>query len=164
MDANEQRRHLERIRSEARDLLDSDPLVDAEVRRSAQRIADAAQLVLDGIGRSTMPKIIMDTDGVRHAPRAGSVEDAHYQKGIAAFERSDFDVAEVAFRECVRLNAANVTPLFLLAKTLLANPRYERAGTLPVVRSLLDRAVQIAPDHAGAKALHEEIVREMRVE
>jgi hypothetical protein len=161
VDVNEQRRHLERIRTEARDLLDSDPLVDAEVRRSAQRIVEAAQLVLDGIGRSSMPKIRIEESGVRDAPREGSVEAVQYQKGLAAFESGELEVAEVAFRESVRLDAMNIAPLFLLARTLLANPRYERAGTLPVVRSLLDRAVAIAPEHADVRALHDKIVREM---
>lgn len=69
--------------------------------------------------------------------------------------------AEAALREAVRLDAR---PEYLtaLARVLLSNPRYERSGTLPVVRSLLDRAVHIAPDHADALALHAEVVAELR--
>lgn len=97
----------------------------------------------------------------RDLPSPGSAEDAKYQAGVAALERDDFNAAEVSLRESVRLNAANIAPLFLLAQTLLANPRYERAGTLPVVRTLLDRAVQIAPDNDEARALYDVVVREM---
>ena len=71
------------------------------------------------------------------------------------------DEAEVILREAVRLDASKPEFLLALARVLLQNPRYERAGTLPVVRSLLDRAVHIAPDLDEAKELYDEIVKEM---
>lgn len=67
----------------------------------------------------------------------------------------------MTLREAVRMDATKPHYLLSLARVLLENPRYERAGTLPVVRSLLDRAVQIAPDDTDVNALHDEVVQEM---
>jgi len=86
------------------------------------------------------------------------------QKHHAALDLANagqLDEAEVTLREAVRMDASRPEYLVSLARILLANPRYERAGTLPVVRSLLDRAVQLSPDHAEAQSLHREIVAEM---
>jgi DNA-binding transcriptional ArsR family regulator len=87
--------------------------------------------------------------------------DRKYREGIEQASQDRLDEAEVTLREAVRLDATRPEYLTALARVLLANPRYERVGTLPVVRSLLDRAVTLNPDHAEASALHKEILAEM---
>jgi cytochrome c-type biogenesis protein CcmH/NrfG len=90
-----------------------------------------------------------------------SVADLKYKEGVEQSNQNRLDEAEVTLREAVRLDASKPEYLTSLARVLLANPRYERAGTLPVVRSLLDRAVQIAPDFQEAADLHAQVIKEM---
>jgi hypothetical protein len=90
-----------------------------------------------------------------------SPADRKYREGVEQASQDRLDEAEVTLREAVRLDATRPEYLTALARVLLANPRYERAGTLPVVRSLLDRAVTLNPDHAEASALHKEVLAEM---
>lgn len=90
-----------------------------------------------------------------------SAADAKYREGIEQAAHNRLDEAEVTLREAVRMDASKPQYLLSLARVLLANPRYERTGTLPVVRSLLDRAVQIAPDHGEVKEMHGQVVAEM---
>jgi DNA-binding MarR family transcriptional regulator len=90
-----------------------------------------------------------------------SPADGKFHEAIRQAADDRLDEAEVTLREAVRMDASRPDFLVSLARVLLANPRYERAGTLPVVRSLLDRAVQLSPDDPEAKSLHKEIVAEM---
>ncbi len=87
--------------------------------------------------------------------------DKKYREGIEQAAQERLDEAEVTLREAVRLDATRPEFLTALARVLLANPRYERSGTLPVVRSLLDRAVTLQPDHAEASELHKQVQAEM---
>lgn len=87
--------------------------------------------------------------------------DQKYREGVQLAADNRLDEAEATLREAVRLDPAKSTYLTSLARVLLSNPRYERAGTLPVVRSLLDRAVQLSPTDAEAKELHEQVIKEM---
>jgi hypothetical protein len=90
-----------------------------------------------------------------------SPADQKYAEGLEQARQNKLDEAEVTLREAVRMDATKPHYLLSLARVLLENPRYERAGTLPVVRSLLDRAVQIAPDDGDVHALHDQVVSEM---
>ncbi len=90
-----------------------------------------------------------------------SPADKKFREGCEQAAQERLDEAEVTLREAVRLDATRPEYLTALARVLLANPRYERSGTLPVVRSLLDRAVTLQPDHAEASALHKEVLAEM---
>ena len=94
-------------------------------------------------------------------PEVSSPADKKYREGIEQASQNRLDEAELTLREAVRLDATRPEYLTSLARVLLENPRYERAGTLPVVRSLLDRAVQIAPDHTEAVDLHKQVIAEM---
>jgi hypothetical protein len=90
-----------------------------------------------------------------------SLADLKYREGIEQAAQNRLDEAEVTLREAVRLDASKPEYLTALARVLLGNPRYERAGTLPVVRSLLDRAVQLAPDSTEASDMHAQVIKEM---
>lgn len=84
-----------------------------------------------------------------------------YKEGMRQAAAGRLDEAESALREAVRLDATKPAYLTALARVLLANPRYERSGTLPVVRSLLDRAQALAPGEAEVGALLQRIQQEM---
>lgn len=99
--------------------------------------------------------------GARDSQQSLSVADLKYREGVEQAAQNRLDEAEVTLREAVRLDASKPEYLTQLARVLLGNPRYERAGTLPVVRSLLDRAVQIAPDFQEAVDLHNQVMKEM---
>jgi hypothetical protein len=94
-------------------------------------------------------------------PKGDAPADKKYRDGLEQAMGNRLDEAEVTLRDAVRMDASRPEYLLSLARVLLANPRYERAGTLPVVRSLLDRAVQIAPDNGEVKELHKQVVGEM---
>jgi len=107
--------------------------------------------------QSAMPPPAQPT--VETAPQTPA--DRKYREGIEQAAQQRLDEAEVTLREAVRLDATRPEFLTALARVLLANPRYERSGTLPVVRSLLDRAVTLQPDHAEASELHKQVQAEM---
>jgi|GEM_PF-891393 len=91
----------------------------------------------------------------------GTPANEKFKEGIGLAKSQQLDEAESTLREAVRMDPARPEYLTSLARVLLNNPRYEREGTLPVVRSLLDRAVQLAPADHDATSLHAEVVREM---
>lgn len=97
----------------------------------------------------------------RESQQTISLADLKYREGIEQASQNRLDEAEVTLREAVRLDASKPEYLTALARVLLGNPRYERAGTLPVVRSLLDRAVQLAPDNSEASDMHAQVIKEM---
>ncbi|OGQ11313.1 MAG: hypothetical protein A2138_20285 [Deltaproteobacteria bacterium RBG_16_71_12] len=97
----------------------------------------------------------------RESQQTISLADLKYREGIEQAAQNRLDEAEVTLREAVRLDASKPEYLTALARVLLGNPRYERAGTLPVVRSLLDRAVQLAPDNSEASDMHAQVIKEM---
>jgi hypothetical protein len=109
--------------------------------------------------QSAMPPPAQPTPTVETAPQTPA--DKKYREGIEQAAQERLDEAEVTLREAVRLDATRPEFLTALARVLLANPRYERSGTLPVVRSLLDRAVTLQPDHAEASELHKQVQAEM---
>jgi hypothetical protein len=87
--------------------------------------------------------------------------DRKFREAMTLAQANQLDEAELTLREAVRLDPTRPEYLIALARVLLDNPRYERAGTLPVVRSLLDRAVHIAPSHKEATEMHAAVVAEM---
>ncbi len=87
--------------------------------------------------------------------------ESKFHEAVRQAAEDRLDEAEVTLREAVRMDASRPDFLTSLARVLLANPRYEREGTLPVVHSLLERAVQLSPDNSEANQLHKEIVAEM---
>ena len=87
--------------------------------------------------------------------------DSRFKEGMQLAQEGKLDEAEGALRDALRLDASRPEFLMTLAEILLQNPKYDRSGTLPVVRSLLDRAVQISPDHEGVTEFRDKVVAEM---
>ncbi len=84
-----------------------------------------------------------------------------YQRGLEHEAHEELEEAENALRDAVRLDHSRPEYLVALARVLLANTRYERAGTLAVVRPMLDVALKLAPDDTEAVEMHQMVVFEM---
>tara|TARA_Y100001954_G_scaffold235499_1_gene293380 strand:- start:648 stop:1766 length:1119 start_codon:yes stop_codon:yes gene_type:complete len=87
--------------------------------------------------------------------------ESRFKEGMALAQEGKLDEAESALRDALRLDASRPEFLMTLAEILLQNPKYDRSGTLPVVRSLLDRAVQIDPEHEGVTEFRDKVAAEM---
>ncbi len=113
-------------------------------------------------GLSVSSSLLSDDSNAQPAASlALSPAERKFYEGKRLASVGKLDEAELILREAVRLDASKPDYLVSLANVLLKNPRYDRSGTLPVVRSLLDRVVQIAPDDAEAAALHRSIIRDI---
>ena len=136
---------------------------NAVVVAPAPSSSSSSSLPTSALGESTTvnPTSTAAVKTGRESQQTLSVADLKFREGVEQAAQSRLDEAEVTLREAVRLDASKPEYLTQLARVLLANPRYERAGTLPVVRSLLDRAVQIAPDFQEAVDLHNQVIKEM---
>lgn len=100
-------------------------------------------------------------DAATFAREPTSPAEGKFKEACRQAADNRLDEAELTLREAVRMDAARPEFLTALARVLLANPRYERAGTLPVVKSLLDRAVHLSPDNPDARKLHQEVLVEL---
>jgi hypothetical protein len=76
-----------------------------------------------------------------------------FREGLDHETFARLEDAENSLRDAVRLDPTRPEYLTTLARVLLANTRYERAGTLAVVRPMLDVALKLSPDHAEANEL-----------
>ena len=132
---------LRRIEREAESLRDATVVDEHAARAAATAILVAVATALRTVASSVAP----------------SSPEERIAKGRAAFESGRYSEAEAELRAAVRLDASRAPALILLARTLLANPGYERIGTLPVVRSLLDRATMLAPNDDDLRAVLEEV-------
>ena len=84
-----------------------------------------------------------------------------FKEGMELAKEGKLDEAESALREALRIDSSRPDFLMNLAEVLLQNPKYDRSGTLPVVRSLLDRAVQLDPEHEGVSEFRDKVAAEM---
>jgi hypothetical protein len=137
----------------------------AEALRLEQAKADAARVTPSTTVVSSPPEPAREASRAEQAapgPDANKAKaDDKYRAGLDLTSAGRLDEAESTLREAVRLDASRPEYLTALARVLLGNPRYERAGTLPVVRALLDRAVQLPTHGAETADLHRQVVSEM---
>lgn len=118
---------------------------------------DAEEKSADASGDADADVEEIDTAEVADLSGPGQ---ARYQEGLDLAAAGKPDQAESALREAVRQDAQNPHFLSALAKVLLSNPKYDRSGTLPVVRSLLDRAHALAPENSEIEALRTRVTSE----
>ncbi|MBI4821303.1 MAG: tetratricopeptide repeat protein [Deltaproteobacteria bacterium] len=79
----------------------------------------------------------------------------HFQRGVTLLGQGNFDDAEEAFREAIALCSEEHVYLIGLARAIYYNPSYSGPGKLPVLRTIVDRATQLAPDDGRVTTLHE---------
>ena len=70
----------------------------------------------------------------------------HFQRGVGLLGKGNFSSAEESFRDAVALCSEEHVYLIGLARAIYYNPSYRADGKLPVLRSIVDRAHQLAPD------------------
>ena len=70
----------------------------------------------------------------------------HFQSGVALLGKGNFSSAEEHFRDAVALCAEEHVYLIGLARAIYYNPTYRADGKIPVLRTIVERAKQLAPD------------------
>lgn len=144
-----------------------DPTSDLDSERDADdelsSALDSAFIPpIDSVGRAGASKVDDEMPGIDAIEPTAitSPGEEKYQEGLRFAAQALYDEAEVALREAVRFDAHNASYLGALARILLSNPKYDRAGTLPIVRSLLDRAQSIAPEDQDVRAMLAKVASE----
>ena len=127
-------------------LADDEPELKGE--ESALESALDSAFTPDGDGKTEPPPPLP-----RKEERPSTPAEEKFREGMNRAAQGSLDEAEAALREAVRLDAQQSSYLAALARVLLSNPKYDRAGTLPVVRSLLDRAQALSPDDEEIRGL-----------
>jgi hypothetical protein len=79
----------------------------------------------------------------------------HFQRGVTLLGQGNFDDAEEAFRDAIALCSEEHVYLIGLARALYYNPTYTAPGKVPVLRTIVDRAGQLAPDDGRVVTLTE---------
>lgn len=85
-----------------------------------------------------------DGSAIETSERALSRE--HFQRGVTLLGQGNFANAEEAFRDAVALCAEELVYLIGLARAIYYNPEYQAQGKLPVLKSIIERAEQLAPE------------------
>ncbi len=77
----------------------------------------------------------------------------HFQRGVTLLGQGNFANAEEAFRDAVALCSEEHVYLIGLARAIYYNPGYGAAGKVPVLRGIVDRARQLAPEDKRVETL-----------
>jgi Tfp pilus assembly protein PilF len=77
----------------------------------------------------------------------------HFQRGVTLLGQGNFDEAEVAFRDAIALCSEEHVYLIGLARAIYYNPSYTAPGKLPVLREIVGRASQLAPEDGRVTTL-----------
>jgi hypothetical protein len=70
----------------------------------------------------------------------------HFQRGVTLLGQGNFASAEEAFRDAVALCAEEHVYLIGLARAIYYNPGYRAEGKVPVLKAIVGRAEQLAPE------------------
>lgn len=70
----------------------------------------------------------------------------HFQRGVKLLGQGNFASAEEAFRDAVALCSEEHVYLIGLARAIYYNPGYRPDGKVPVLRAIVGRAEQLAPE------------------
>ncbi len=92
------------------------------------------------------PPLPRNADGQAQETPERSRSRQHFQRGVTLLGQGNFDDAEEAFRDAIALCSEEHVYLIGLARALYYNPSYTAQGKVPVLRSIVDRAGQLAPD------------------
>ncbi|MBK6690263.1 MAG: DUF4388 domain-containing protein [Deltaproteobacteria bacterium] len=70
----------------------------------------------------------------------------HFQRGVTLLGQGNFASAEEAFRDAVALCSEEHVYLIGLARAIYYNPAYQAGGKVPVLKAIVGRAGQLAPE------------------
>jgi hypothetical protein len=90
--------------------------------------------------------------GVVETPER-SVSREHFQRAVGLLGQGEFHKAEQAFREAVALCSDEHVYLIGLARSIFYNPEYYADAKLPILKGIVARAEQMAPDDKRVIAL-----------
>jgi len=77
-------------------------------------------------------------------PQEETLADRYFEKGVAAFEGGDYDLAALSFEDATRLEPEDMVLPFAYVQALLADQEYEKAAE--ILRSAVK---ELPPDQAG---------------
>lgn len=77
----------------------------------------------------------------------------HFQRGVAMLGQGNFASAEEAFRDAIALCSEEHVYMIGLARAIYYNPGYRPDEKVPVLKSLVGRAEQLAPDDSRVATL-----------
>ncbi len=104
-------------------------------------------------GEGVVPRPLVYAKPAPRGPEGGFLDTPerglsreHFQRGVGLLGKGNFASAEEAFRDAVALCAEEHVYLIGLARALYYNPSYRADGKLPILRSIVDRAMVLAPD------------------
>lgn len=82
-----------------------------------------------------------------------AVSREHFQNGVNLLGKGNFSSAEDHFRDAVALCSEEHVYLIGLARAIYYNPAYRADGKVPVLRNIVERASQLAPDDKRVSTL-----------
>ena len=77
-------------------------------------------------------------------PQEETLADRYFEKGVAAFEGGDYDLAASSFEDATRLEPEDMVLPFAYVQALLADQQYEKAA-----ETLRSAVKELPPDQAG---------------
>lgn len=86
------------------------------------------------------------TDGAPLETQERTLSREHFQRGVTLLGQGNFASAEEAFRDAVALCSEEHVYLIGLARAIYYNPGYRADGKVPVLKAIVGRAEQLAPD------------------
>jgi hypothetical protein len=85
-------------------------------------------------------------DGTPLETQERTLSREHFQRGVTLLGQGNFASAEEAFRDAVALCSEEHVYLIGLARAIYYNPGYRADGKVPVLKAIVGRAGQLAPD------------------
>jgi hypothetical protein len=104
-------------------------------------------------GEGTIPRPLVyakplprSADGAPLETQERILSREHFQRGVTLLGQGNFASAEEAFRDAVALCSEEHVYLIGLARAIYYNPGYGASGKVPVLKAIVGRAEQLAPD------------------
>jgi uncharacterized protein DUF4388 len=115
--------------------------------------ASVPPMPVPGNGEGTVPRPLVyakplprGADGVPLETQERTLSREHFQRGVTLLGQGNFASAEEAFRDAVALCSEEHVYLIGLARAIYYNPGYRADGKVPVLKAIVGRAEQLAPD------------------
>jgi hypothetical protein len=104
-------------------------------------------------GEGTVPRPLVyakplprGPDGTPLETQERTLSREHFQRGVTLLGQGNFASAEEAFRDAVALCSEEHVYLIGLARAIYYNPGYRADGKVPVLKAIVGRAEQLAPE------------------
>ena len=122
--------------------------------------ADIPPMPVPSVGEGVIPRPLAYAKPLPRAPDGGlldtperAISREHFQNGVNLLGKGNFSSAEEHFRDAVALCSEEHVYLIGLARAIYYNPNYRAEGKVPILRNIVDRATQLAPDDKRVSTL-----------